>query len=340
MSGYERKMVMAYIKLINKKYKVEIQKKGFPRLCRRFHTLGDARKFARDIESSMEGGTFEDYSGSSGTTLKEILIKYRDVKTFFKKGAREETGTINFLIKHKIALNSLMRLKSHHIYKLMKELAVTRKPATVKKFVNIICHSWRVAKREWGVNLPPENPCDLVTLPKVDDARDRILTKEEYLKLLESCSTSNLPMLKDVVIFAASVGARQGEILKLKRAHIDFNKKQITFFDTKNTADRTIPAPDTVLKLLNKYRFGEYVFPTLARRLRKHFKKACKEVGIKDFRFHDLRAYFCTNALLSGMSIAEVSAVSGHKDWSQLKRYTRIKPEDLLEKINNVVNLN
>jgi len=28
-----------------------------------------------------------------------------------------------------------------------------------------------------------------------------------------------------------------------------------------------------------------------------------------------------------------------HKDWSQLKRYARIKPNDLLEKINNVVNL-
>jgi len=40
------------------------------------------------------------------------------------------------------------------------------------------------------------------------------------------------------------------------------------------------------------------------------------------------------------MSIAEVSSLSGHKDWSQLKRYTRIKPEDLLEKINNVVNFN
>ena len=69
---------MAYIKLINKKYKVEIQKKGFPRLCRRFHTLGDARKFARDIESSMEGGTFEDYSGSSGTTLKSVSYTYPD----------------------------------------------------------------------------------------------------------------------------------------------------------------------------------------------------------------------------------------------------------------------
>ena len=330
---------MATIQLLNKKYKVEIRKKGYPSVTKRFHTLGDARKFAKDVESQMEKGIFEDYTGASGTTLKEILIKYRDEKTSLKKGVREETGTINFLIRHRISLNSLMRLKSHHIYKLMAELSKTRKPATVKKFVNIICHAWRVAKKEWGINLPAENPCDMVTLPKVDDARDRILTRAEYMKLLDACSNSNLSILKDVVIFAASVGARQGEILKLKRAHINFEKKLITFYDTKNDADRTIPAPDTVLQLLNKYRFGEYVFPTLARRLRKHFLRACKKAEITNFRFHDLRAYFCTNALLSGMSIAEVSSISGHKDWSQLKRYTRIKPEDLLEKINNVVNL-
>ena len=74
-------------------------------------------------------------------------------------------------------------------------------------------------------------------------------------------------------------------------------------------------------------------------RLRKWFRVACRKAKIKDFRFHDLRACFCTNALLSGMSIAEVSSISGHKDWSQLKRYTRIKPADLLVKINNVVKL-
>jgi site-specific recombinase XerD len=52
-----------------------------------------------------------------------------------------------------------------------------------------------------------------------------------------------------------------------------------------------------------------------------------------------LRACYCTNALLNGWSIAEVASTSGHQDWSQLKRYTRIKPKDLLVKINNVVNL-
>ena len=60
---------------------------------------------------------------------------------------------------------------------------------------------------------------------------------------------------------------------------------------------------------------------------------------IENFRFHDLRAYFCTNALLSGMSIPEVAALSNHQDWASLKRYSRIKPTDLLVKVNKIINL-
>ena len=335
----KEKVVMAYFYKRNGRWKIEVRKKGFPSVYKSFLDLKVARKFARDVESKMERNVFEDYSGASGTTLKEILIKYRDEKTVLKKGVREETGKINFLINHKIGLNSLMRLKSHHIYKLMKELSLTRKENTVNHYVNLICHAWRVAKREWGINLPAQNPCDMVTLYRVDDTRDRILTKEEYQRLLEECKNSPLSMLRDIVIFAYSVGARQGEILKLKRSHINFEKKTCTFYDTKNNEDRTIPLADPTLAMLKNYRFGKYIFNTSERRLRKWFNKATYKAEIFDFRFHDLRACFCTNALLNGMTIAQVSFLSGHKDWSQLKRYTRIKPEDLLDKVNTVVNL-
>ena len=331
---------MAYMRKIkSKKWLVEIRKKGHPHINKTFLYIEDARKWAKEIESQMDRNVFEDYSVASGTTLKDILIKYRDEKTALKKGAREETSTINFLIRNKISMQSLMKLRSHHIYKLMKELGETRAPATVKKYIVLICHAWRVAKKEWGINLPAENPCDMVTLPKFNNHRDRILSKSEYVKLLEACEESSLNLLKDMVIFSYCTGARQGETLRLKREHINFEKKQITFYDTKNGEDRTIPVADNVLEILKNYRFGPFVFNILARRLRKHFSTATKKAGIDNFRFHDLRASFCTNALLSGMSIAEVSSLSGHKDWGQLKRYTRIKPEDLADKINNVVNL-
>ena len=82
-----------------------------------------------------------------------------------------------------------------------------------------------MAKKEWGVNLPTENPCDMVTLNRVNDARDRILTKEEYQRLLDACKKSYLSVLYDIVVFAYQVGARQGEILKLK----NFEKYLDTF---------------------------------------------------------------------------------------------------------------
>ena len=59
-----------------------------------------------------------------------------------------------------------------------------------------------------------------------------------------------------------------------------------------------------------------------------------KRAQIHKFRFHDLRACAITNLFLNGWSIAEVSVVSGHKTWSELKRYTRIQPSDLVKKIN------
>jgi site-specific recombinase XerD len=40
--------------------------------------------------------------------------------------------------------------------------------------------------------------------------------------------------------------------------------------------------------------------------------------------------------LKSGMNIAEVRVISGHKSLSQFQRYARIKPSDLLDKINQV----
>jgi len=341
-------------KMKSGKWICEIRKKGHPYISKAFWDLKVARKFGRDVESKMERNVFEDYSGARGTTLREILVRYRDERTVLKKGWREETNTINKLIGHKIALNSFMMLKSHHIHKLMKELSSGRKPSTVNKYVNLICHAWRVAKREWGINLPAENPCDMVTLNKFDDTRDRVLTKTEYHQLLEVALVQDSAVnnsgnntvdkdryrhLTDVIKFAYQTGARQGEILKLKREHIDFDARTCTFYDTKNKADRTIPLADETLAIVKKHVFGQCIFDVDSRRLRKWFNKATRTAKISNFRFHDLRACFCTNALLNGWSIGEVSAISGHKDWSQLKRYTRIKPADLLEKINNVVNL-
>jgi site-specific recombinase XerD len=47
---------------------------------------------------------------------------------------------------------------------------------------------------------------------------------------------------------------------------------------------------------------------------------------------HDLRHEAASALFEAGWEIPEVAAVTGHKDWRNLKRYTNLKPEDIAEK--------
>ena len=320
----------------NGKWLFEINKKGYPRLSKGFDDLRTGKKWASKIEHEIETGQFEDLTKASKTTMRALLEKYRDEITVDKKGHREESAKINLLIRNDISSHTITSLKAHHLYKFKKESDKVRAPATTNKYLHMLQNVWNTAKKVWGITMPPYNPFELVTMHKVDNARDRVLTTDEYSKLLDSCSEGNMPVLRDIVIFAYETGARQGEILKLKRSNVDFDKRLCTFLDTKNGEDRTIPLTDAAIEILKRHRFGDILFNLLPRRLRKHFTIACRRAAITNFRFHDLRACFCTNALLSGMTIPEVSVLSGHKDWKQLQRYTRIKPEDLGTKVQNI----
>ena len=85
-------------KMKSGKWIVEVRKKGYPYISKAFWDLKVARKFGRDVESKMERNVFEDFSGARGTTLREILVKYRDERTAIKKGVREETSTIKTIM--------------------------------------------------------------------------------------------------------------------------------------------------------------------------------------------------------------------------------------------------
>jgi integrase len=95
-----------------------------------------------------------------------------------------------------------------------------------------------------------------------------------------------------------------------------------------------------IIEILKKYPFGNKIFILNKGQFRFYFEQARHKAGLDHFRFHDLRACAITNMILSGMNIAEVSSISGHKTWSQLRRYTRIKPEQLIDKINKVPYVN
>jgi integrase len=212
-----------------------------------------------------------------------------------------------------------------------------KSPKTISDYINLISAVWNTAKREWGIVLPPENPTSLVVKIRVNNYRDVTLTDEEINKLLKWADTSKLRSLSDLIRFAIYTSARINEILTLKRCDVDFKLCTATFKDTKNNTDRVIPLRHEVVTILKKYPFGQNFFNISYSSFRFYWKQAKHKAELPKLNFHDLRSVAITRMLLSGMTIPEVCTISGHKDWSIMqKRYARIKPEQLLHKINSV----
>lgn len=63
------------------------------------------------------------------------------------------------------------------------------------------------------------------------------------------------------------------------------------------------------------------------------FRRICKKADIRDLRFHNLRHEATTRLFEKGFNIMEVSSITGHKDLKMLKRYTHLKAEDLVHRL-------
>ena len=65
--------------------------------------------------------------------------------------------------------------------------------------------------------------------------------------------------------------------------------------------------------------------------------KSKREWGLADLHFHDLGHEAVSRRVEAGLSDQEVAAISGHKSMQMLKRYTRLRAEDLVGKLDQVV---
>jgi integrase len=84
-------------------------------------------------------------------------------------------------------------------------------------------------------------------MEKEQNSRDRWLTEQEEARLLMAAAA----WLREVVTFAVNTGMRRGEILALTWAGVDFTRRTVTVFKSKNGERRTIPVKQTVLDLLS-----------------------------------------------------------------------------------------
>jgi len=183
------------------------------------------------------------------------------------------------------------------------------------------------------------NPMAGFKLLPEDNVRDRVLTNEEYQKLLFASPAH----LRPVIITAWETGMRKGEILNLKWEQVDLKNSLIQLHgdSTKNGRSRKVPISPFLMNTLTKIkRINEWVFNYKGRCLtdiRTAFVKGCDQAGIEDFRFHDLRHCFVTRMRRSGVPDRVIMAITGHQTMECFKRYDSITVDDLKHAVGAVV---
>jgi len=330
---------MATIRQMRGKWQVLIRRKFAKHIVKSFVLKSDAEKYAREKEAQIDKGFLVSYEEAQKTKLSELLERYRTEITSKKKGAYVENFKIKYLQTLPICDNYLISITPTKIAKLRDYLLTDRKPGTVCKYLAFISNCWNIARKEWGINLP-DNPVSLIKKPVVKDRRDRILTPEEYKRILDACSLSKLYSMKGMVIFAYTTGARYGEILKLQKKDVDFIKRTAILRDTKNDEDRILPLTEEAMKVLKEQPLttSGHFFQSSNDKFKHYWGKARLIAGVENFRFHDLRACALTNFFLPpyNFSIPMVAKISGHKSWKELERYERMKPDVIVSEFKKI----
>jgi len=214
-----------------------------------------------------------------------------------------------------------------------------RAPSTVNRELELLSKIFSLAIDQ---GFAIHNPCQKVKRFREDNERNRYLSDQEEARLL-AVLIGPRASLRPLVMLAIHTGMRRGELLSLRWANVDFARGLIHVMNshreqTKSGHSRSIPmnqiAREQLLALRSESGDTEYVF--VNRRtgkprtdVKRGFRSACREAGLEDFHFHDLRHTAATRLGDAGVDTRRIMAILGHRCIQTSARYTHATDEGL-----------
>jgi integrase len=304
----------------------------------------DAKK--REILSAVDKGTTREEATS--TTLEAFLNSWMEATRdrLASRTAERYASIVKLHIIPIIGSVKLSRLTPEHLRKAYK--AVKDKGLSNQTCLHV--HRALHTALQYGVReerILSENVAGRVKAPAVERREHAPVSREQIRLLMAAAKDTRLEV---PIAVAALTGLRRGELLALQWKHVDLDKAtlfvaaslehsraargRVRFKGPKSkTSRRVIPlAPECVMLLRSHkatqeeegklagdaYVDNDLVFPNPdgspwpPDTLTAQFSQLAKSVGMRGFRFHDLRHAFASLALGDGVSIKEVQTLLGH----------------------------
>ena len=247
-------------------------------------------------------------------------------------------------VRERLARMRVSDIRGFHLSDLLK---ATKAPganyagATRRQEIAILSSFFAYARKNWAWPLL-ENPALAVKWPE-GNKRDRVLDKEEGLRLAAALAKCQNKEVATFILVAIETAMRKGEMLATACwCDIDRNGEDgyVLKLVVAKSDSREVPLTPFALKLLDelpKRQPHDRIFTMTEGALDSAWKRICAVACIEDLHIHDLRHTAATMyaELLNG-NIFELQKITGHKTLESLKRYINPKTRDVAKRLQNL----
>lgn len=295
----------------------------------------------RELELETPGAIEE--TKKEDPTLASVIDRYIDEsKQPIKKTKKQVLTTIK---KSYIGEKLCSEIDSQTLVQYAQSFEV--QPQTVNNYLSHLASVISIAKPAWNYPLSMQAMDDARKVAKKlglttrSRSRARRPTLDELDRLLNHFTTYEMknahkklwfPM-RDLILFAIFSTRRQAEIFRITWEDLHEANSTILVRDMKNPGatianDVQAELPNRALQIILKRKTKSsagIIFPYDGKSVGDNFRDACKILGIKNLRFHDLRHEGISCLFEMGRTIPQAASVSGHLSWQSLQRYTHLK---------------
>ncbi|MEW6766288.1 MAG: tyrosine-type recombinase/integrase [Pseudomonadota bacterium] len=339
---------MGVIKLPNGRYRAQLRRRGYPRFDKVFDSEQAAQEALAQLTDTQPAPS------ASGIPLAEAWARYSVSNDFETKSENTRTSEITKIkpVLKELAHHDLGTLEARpdliYDYIDKRSRAISAKtgrklsPATIRLELAALSSVVAWAKKR---RIIQDNFMQRIERPQTPKRKRRVTTVEQG-KIDYASHEFNGESIAQAGRFLKCMrllGCRPGELSRLRLKDIDHKKGFISFRDTKNGTDRTVPATPKVLSSLSTQldyirRKGyetDLLFPSASRKKNPDGKPTFKpfnfsgavrllvEAGVlpKGFHAHAIRREFISRMIEDGMELSTLMKLTGHKSTQALDIY-------------------
>jgi integrase len=309
---------------------------------RRYHKKADRQSFEGaklELTKKLQRLREAKATGFVPKTFREVETGYLEFQKVRLRSQNEYERQLGILMDHlrPFFAGKLDAITRRDIERYITTRSQKVSPGTVRKEVGVLKHLLNFAVDSGMLSA---NPAFRVKLPKPPAGRVRYLQPGEFQAVLGHCP----PWIKPIVQLAVATGMRRGEILGLRWMDVDLMNRCINLPQTKNGEGRTVYLNKLAMDVFSSLDLDMDMQPEQPvfaldvepEELSMCFMRACRQAGIRDFRFHDLRHTHASWLRQSGVPLDLIAKQLGHKDLRMTQRYAHLHESQVRDAVSSL----